>query len=317
MANSKNTRLQSDCKFPSRRCFPPAGFTLIELLVVVSIIGLLLAMLLPAVQSVRAAARRTSCSNNIRQCGLAILSYEGSLGQFPPSDQSRLPATWNTTLSDPHHSWSSLILPYLEQRAVHDLIDYWQPAMSQANQHVGEKIIPVYRCPSYSGQDHSQADSYLDLTSADGSTGNTKYAIGNYVAMGATDTSALWRPQYSTGELGIVHPAAATRHQNVVDGLSNTFLLVESREENMRVWIDGRTAAYTSLPDPNELGLPSLNYTPYFRDDPTAEYGPSSLHPGGANHLFADASVRFVTAEVGVEMYNAQTTFAGHELPNE
>jgi prepilin-type N-terminal cleavage/methylation domain-containing protein len=115
------------------------AFTLVELLVVIAIIAVLIGLLLPAVQSAREAARRTSCSGNMRQVGLACLQYHESRGFLPPA-----------RLADQHVSWAVLILPFLEQQAGYDLWDlpaqyYAQPAEARAVQ------VPSFFCPSRRG----------------------------------------------------------------------------------------------------------------------------------------------------------------------
>jgi hypothetical protein len=120
---------------------------------------------------------------------------------------------------------------------------------------------------------------------------------------------------------GIIFPKSGTRPGDVVDGLSNTILVVETREADMTVWMDGGTAAvvaqrYDEDNAPTYAGPEiALNYHPYFDYiDPRAEYGPSSFHAGGATHLFADASVRFVSDKISVWLYVAISTKDGMEV---
>src|SRR3954470_4298493 len=97
------------------------GFTLVELLVVIAIIGLLVALLLPAVQQAREAARRSSCQNNMKQIGLAIAQFELSKKVYPPSNTDEVWA-WDDGKSDLNHSWASVIMPYVEESALKDKI---------------------------------------------------------------------------------------------------------------------------------------------------------------------------------------------------
>ena len=247
------------------------------------IIGMLLALLLPAVQASRAAAWRSSCSNNMKQIGLAIQSYESSFKVFPPSSTSDITRWRRFGRRYNNHSWASLILPYVEMDSLADTIDYSISSMQGTNLAAASTVVPIYRCPAYTGPDFSQ-----DINCAGGSRNSSdyNYAIGNYVAMGASDVGRIWG--VSLQPYGALFPLSQTSPADVRDGLSNTILIVESREERMRVWIDGRTAAFTALRydrrnHPTYAGTEvSLNYTPYY-DGRTvkSDYGPSSMHSGG------------------------------------
>lgn len=287
--------------FPARTS---TGFTLVELLIVIAIIGVLIALLLPAVQSSREAARRTSCANNTKQIGLAIISYQVARKVFPASNTDDL-FEWDYNNAVRNHSWASLILPFAEEASLHQIIDFTAPAMGQANQAAAAMIVPMYRCPSYAGPDYS----------TDGHYPPGKYAIGNYVALSASDVDHMWgsvqKPE------GVIYPVSKIKPVDVTDGLSKTILIAESREEKMRVWIDGRIAANTALPYEMDGSVPnciSLNYTPYYDDgDIQSTWGPSSLHPGGAYHLYGDGSVHFLMDKIALRIYVALCTRAGGE----
>jgi hypothetical protein len=119
---------------------------------------------------------------------------------------------------------------------------------------------------------------------------------------------------------GVIYPVSKVRPVDVTDGLSKTMFIAESREERMRVWIDGRTAAYTALPYGDGspfFGSPvsALNYKPYYNDgDVDCEYGPSSMHVGGVHHLFGDGSVHFLADKISAAVYVALCTRAGGEV---
>src|SRR5262245_519160 len=106
-------------------CSPSRGFTLVELLVVIAIIGVLVALLLPAVQAAREAARRTDCSNNLKQIGLALQNYHGAKGCFPSGYTSAVDPAGNDT--GPGWGWAAAILPYTEEKVLHQLIQLDQP----------------------------------------------------------------------------------------------------------------------------------------------------------------------------------------------
>ena len=122
------------------------GFTLVELLVVIAIIGILIGMLLPAVQQVREASRRTQCMNNLRQVGLATHSFHDAMGAFPPSRISGTPIT-PVGLGDGPESWFVRILPFIEQNNLYDLWDLTVPYESQTQQAIATPLS-VFLCSS-------------------------------------------------------------------------------------------------------------------------------------------------------------------------
>lgn len=287
-----------------------AGFTLIELLVVLGVIALLVALLLPAVQQARESARRASCLNNMKQIGLAILEYEGQFGAFPPSSTSEIEqGIWSANPTAYHlHSFASLILPNLEQENVWYEVDYLVSSLAPENRAAAATRLAVYRCPSFSGGDFTQEPRYTSLGT---------FAIRNYVAMGATTVGRLWKEPD-----GVFYAMARTRPADITDGLSHTLFIAESREQDAAVWIDGGTAAVTSHRyDPNNAPSyagpeASLNYEPYYLSlgqGIDSLWGPSSFHPGGANHLLGDGSVHFLSNNINVLVYDALTTRAGSE----
>jgi prepilin-type N-terminal cleavage/methylation domain-containing protein len=283
------------------------GFTLVELLVVIAIIGALVALLLPAVQAAREAARRGACANNMKQIGLAIEGYQLSKRVYPSSNTDDV-LNWDTEGRLRNHSWGSLIMPFAEMTALQDSINFSISAMHAANRPAAGTIVSIYRCPSYDGADFTTDSHYP----AD------EYAIGNYVSIGASDVDHIWGS--SLKPEGVIFPLSEVRPGDITDGLSKTIFIAESREEEMRVWIDGRTAANTALPydvdgEASADGGSALNYTPYYDDgDIQCEYGPSSMHPGGAHHLLGDGSVHFLRDTITGADYVALCTRAGDDI---
>ncbi len=303
------------------------GFTLIELLVVIAIIAVLVALLLPAVQQAREAARRTQCKNNLKQIGLAIHNYEGSNLVFPPSSTSAFTrGVWNWPGTGPNdrtihlHSFASLILPYLEGTNIYNGIDYNVSSLAPVNRAMASQVLSFYRCPSYTGAEFSKEPYYTTTV------GYNKFAIRNYVAMGAKTVVGL------SGAIladGVMFPGSRTGFKDITDGTSNTVMIAESREENASVWIDGSTASvaarWLDITSPTFSGKSvSINYKPYFpnwafppNSSINQNWGPSSRHAGGAHHLLCDGSVRFLSENMDVLLYDGLVSRNGGEVLGE
>ncbi len=210
----------------SKRRFGKSGFTLVELLVVIAIIGILVALLLPAVQAAREAARRMSCSNNMKQIGLAMQNYHDTYKTFPPDAIYGIPTT--TPQRAYWHTWCTAILPFMEQMPLYDSVDFKLRAW-------GQKIVstPVanFLCPSDDGYGRDPAQTH-------------NIAVTHYVANGGWH---WWRDAaVPNGNLvagadyqGVFSGGQCTNMAKITDGTSNTIVVAE-----------GNSTGYKPLSDP-------------------------------------------------------------------
>ena len=224
------------------------GFTLVELLVVIAIIAILIALLLPAIQQVREAARRADCLNKTKQLVLAMHNYHDSHGGFPPAAS----ASAANVVDVKGYSFLFELLPYLELKPLYDQIKIDDAAVTTkvpANNNSAKSArLGVLACPSYAGI------SYMDTTA------NTR-AITNYKAMGATHSKSLL---YATGATsgaqydasnksrhpdGAILPLRKMKLRDYIDGTSNTMMLCETFDETGSYWADGVSATLAAIPD--------------------------------------------------------------------
>ena len=210
-----------------KRTFSPkAGFTLVELLVVIAIIGILIALLLPAVQAAREAARRSQCVNNMKQIALALHNYHDVNKTFPPRGIWGTEIAGLTTFPHYHHTWITAILPYMEQTALYDKADLMSPAWQQD---FTNDPVPSLRCPSDSG--FQTPDETRDLTitnyvgceGLDWNPGNAYGSVGGHVIDAEVFTVFGHTPILPTG----ARPHA-TRMADISDGTTNTILIAET-----------------------------------------------------------------------------------------
>ncbi len=296
----------------SRRCAREAcrsdGFTLIELLVVIAIIAVLISLLLPAVQSVREAARRTQCINNLKQMGLALHNYHDALSVFPPGYIAAKPFVNGETDTAPGWSWASMMLPQLDQSPLFSSINFYLPVQAPANTTGVQTNLNVFLCPS---------DQILGSTFAitDG-FGNTVATVApsSYAASTGSDAAdvALGLNNDGSGN-GPFYRDSAVRISYVIDGTSQTVLLLE------RAWGDtdgtwvGAPAGGVVMRGPQNpcpgsalatylapcLVLAHCHLLNTNSDTDSGLDDPSSFHPGGANVLFTDGSVHFIRSILG------------------
>ncbi|QDU97094.1 DUF1559 domain-containing protein [Lignipirellula cremea] len=337
------------------------GFTLVELLVVIAIIGVLVALLLPAVQMAREAARRSTCTNHLKQIGLAMANYHDSHNCFPPGcvytravDSTTNPSS---NAGNDLWSWGAMILPQLEQGSLYEILGAGSGLKPKRSVDAGlargkgiEQSLATYRCPSDIGPDLNTNRRFHSPHTA---SGRQEFAIAtsNYVAnngYGYTYTSS--NSNNNKGENGAVSANKATGPfksyrgnyqdralvsiRDITDGTSSTIAAGE-RCWKMRIkGVDttyGAANAYAcrseshghnSLASVVAIGSTGINNGAYNgADNPLpgagnqrAVEGFSSLHPGGANFVFCDASTHFISENINYDYINPGCTSVYEQL---
>lgn len=273
--------MSPELRCPDRR---QKGFTLVELLVVIAIIGILVALLLPAVQAAREAARRMACTNNMKQIALAMHSYNDVYKRLP---------SFAVTDTDWRWAWGALTLPFMEQQAIHDrlavsqtftmprLTDTTLPAEVRA---ILQLSIPSYRCPTDIG-----GVTNPNFNSATEAYGTCSYAM----SLGVSRAS----PEACQGKF-----------QEITDGLSNTMLLCEKALVELQpayrsvgaIWVGRiKTAGNVAITARFPPNTPYTGNWPCCGNDPDAKRANvMSLHPGGLNVALCDGSVTFISQTI-------------------
>lgn len=284
------------------------GFTLIELLVVIGVIALLVALLLPAVQAAREAARRTQCLNNLKQIGLALHNYHDQHRTLPPA--SIRPAGFEDNGRDhPRGTWTISILPGLEQSALYQTIDTRVDTTAPENLAVATPVS-VFLCPSDTG-----GELFEPIL-------GTFYARGNYAANygAASWGQRFWEDRRYRGVMG---QNAGLRFADITDGLSNTVCVAEiriqaSRRDNRGVWAFPAAGSSTVGLDCDMLcqginGDSSADWIPYcdtnesdlqcsFQNSGESNSGPRSRHSQSANVLLTDGSARKLSESMSTDV---------------
>jgi prepilin-type N-terminal cleavage/methylation domain-containing protein/prepilin-type processing-associated H-X9-DG protein len=286
-----------------------SGFTLIELLVVIAIVAVLIGLLLPAIQKVRAAAQRVQCQNNLKQLGLALNQYADSNNHaFPPS---------RTTVS-PRVSYAARILPYLEQGNVAKTYVNGKDWNDTLNYPAIQTQLPVFNCPS------TPTGLRSDTTIV------SSPACGDYTAVNAYDNSLAVSCQSLLGVqpkdpriLGVMTEDTPCPIFQITDGLSNTILLVEdagrpsgyilgkpvTASPGQGGWADSNGPFTIAGADPRSgsihgsCGVNCNNNSEIY-----------SFHSGGANVVMADASVHYLDQAINICTLTALTSRAGGEV---
>ncbi|MHC2068249.1 DUF1559 family PulG-like putative transporter [Bremerella sp. T1] len=288
----------------------PSGFTLVELLVVIAIIGVLIALLLPAVQQAREAARRMQCSNNLKQLSLGLHNYHDTFGTLPPG------ALNSNTLG-----WHCFVLPFIEQGPLHDQFNFnagaWNASTNKEgpNKNIhGLNQIDMFMCPSSPRLETTHGSSTL-------TDGRKTFTTHYYGVMGPYGTNSVTGATYPhepnpSGHGGFCQGGMmlldkSVKFRDATDGLSNTYVLSEIGGEN------GSFASWVRGVSGNGMASSkNIRYGIGLQSESGGNFNNisfSSEHPGGVMFALGDASVSFVSETIDFDVYQSAASKAGGE----
>jgi prepilin-type N-terminal cleavage/methylation domain-containing protein len=288
------------------------GFTLVELLVVIAIIGILIGMLLPAVQQVREAARRVDCSNKSRQLGLALLNFESANQDFP---SGWLTDDRDEPISDPGWAWTAELLPFLESDALFQQIEFDRAVGESMHEDVIQTVLPTLLCtsdPADEVQDISLDSDTMPVGNGSGTSnapsGSRLVARSNYSGVfGTLETGNGTRNPFS-GD-GIFFANSGVKIRDIIDGTSNTMIIGERRNDLGSITWSG---VILTVPEPIVRVVGTNDLQPNSQEDNLETF--RSYHPGGINVTLGDGSTQFITDEIDINVYRGLATIAGEEI---
>ena len=324
-----------------------AGFTLVELLVVIAIIGILVAMLLPAVQAAREAARRMECLNNVKQTALGLQNYYDAHGSFPIGN-----AEWPQAIGAGPASmvtWQVAVLPFIEQETLYDSIDLnarWpiyynsRTKFPPGNAEAWRTNIPTYNCPSDENDDPPSSNPFgpaeggrwigfshgniVGCFSADGT-----FAEPGVPLDGCNDGGE--NPSVASGKRAIFNINVARRLKHVKDGTSHTVAISEiiagehGTGDQRGMWSQDWGCHYEHMHGPNSKRdavmsgafHPAMSAKHYIDGSAgcwsTLHYAASSYHPGGVNVGLLDGSATFVDDNIDLAVWQALGSINGSD----
>lgn len=275
------------------------AFTLVELLVVIAIIGGMMALLMPAVQAAREAARKLSCQNNLRQVGLAVHVHDTTYRKFPIGCigcRYQAPPPGQPFIRQRYLSWNIQILPFIEQSALYASFNLTVPSYSEPNRTAGASVLPFFLCPS------TPSDKTVSTSGTWRGLAYTDYC-GIYGVEGVGRDAGPGSEQYLNDEsLGVLLYENSVAPNEITDGLSNTVLIAETklRRQTENEWANGHNlfAQEQSTPVNAASGLGNDIGSP---------------HHGGAFGVFCDGHIRFLSDSLDQHILIALLTKSGGE----
>lgn len=282
------------------------AFTLVELLVVIAIIGILVALLLPAVQAAREAARRTQCQNNFKQVGIALQNFHGTKGTLPVGQAAAGCRAGTTAIAEARWGWSALIMPFMENTNLHDLIDLNREPHQQVD--VIRTFIDEYLCPTDPQKELVAFTAVIPgetdaaITNMDAIVDSTDYKC----PAGQGPATHVKSPLETPPPDGAFAAFGSYNFRRFTDGLSNTLFVAEITGAG-----EGTNTAHNwSILNTNDTygGINGPNTVPGGDVWVYHDNGPSSFHPGGCHFLYGDGSVHFLGEDTAPGIICALTT---------
>ena len=279
-----------------------AAFTLIELLVVIAIIAILVALLLPAVQQAREAARRSQCKNNLKQIGLALHNYHDIHNTLPPgyvttNPGTRSNSTWcnssGLTQTLQYAPWTALVLPFLDQSPLYNQLDFNVPFQAASNRMAAPNLgrlvrLSVFQCPS-------------DPQFSQNELGNSYLGVqGGGSVPDCANTGCSPAGERAHYVKGMLYAGSKTKFRDATDGLTNVFLVGESRYSNAE-WGASSKDGTCTLPRNIAGAQEPINLFPNQGVHETRGF--SSWHVGGCHMLMGDGSIHFFSENMDLATY--------------
>lgn len=302
------------------------AFTLVELLVVIAIIGALIGLLLPAVQSAREAARRTQSLSNLRQIGLAVHNYHDANGKLPAGFRSTTTGTWGGGSNDavpesgPGWSFFAMLLPFLEETALHKTIRFDLPITDPLNKAARETNVPVFIDPGDTGA------RLIDITDSGSPPANSSAPTLTCQAAVCSYAGCLGTLSYEQQPFtGVFHRNSKIRFAEISDGLSKTIGVGERMSRHTRSsWVGvvpGQELVYAPESPQHRPAEPSFNWRPAITavlvhvksSAPSLQGSPGGFvgpYSAGTNFLNMDGSCRLISAETSPDVFKALCTRA-------